>query len=121
MTLYYLSLSSSVPLKEGMNEKVSQFSSLISARAYARSVMNTHPSYRRLWIEAVTKDGVFTRGCVLFDRSKAGYRGLGWVYFSPDMDHVMKLGKDGSISKFTDRRDLYHAKVLSDDIWATRP
>lgn len=117
MTYYYLSTTNGhIAIEEGMNSQSNVLSSLVSARAYARHILNQNQNYGSLWIECVSKEGTISKGLVFFDRDRRMYRGLGWVYVPIDGDRALKLGTHGDVRQFTDRYDIHYAKKLKESI-----
>ena len=113
MVYYYLStMKGHIAIEEGMNSQSSVISSLVSARAYARHILNKNQKYGALWIECISKEGTISKGLVFFDRNRRMYRGLGWVYVPIDGDRALKLGTHGDVRQFTNRDNIHYAKKL---------
>lgn len=91
---------------------------ITSARAEARRQCNTFSDIDVVWILKIVKEGSRFVGCVKFDRSKAGYRGLGWVFISPDRARAVKLYRNGDITEFKDSKDLRYARNLRMKYWS---
>ena len=93
------------------------YPTIASARKEARRQCDTFSDFDLIWILKIVKEGAKFVGCVKFDRSKAGYRGLGWVFVSPDKERAVKLYRNGEITEFKDSKDLRYARNLRLKYW----
>lgn len=114
---YYLATGDPLkPISNG-NDRTIFYKTIAGARKEARRQCNTFSDIDLVWILKIVKEGARFVGCVTFDRSKAGYRGLGWVFVSPDRMRAVKLYGDGSITEFKDSKDLRYARNLRLKYW----
>lgn len=116
---YYLALGYTglLPKPITVRDKVIFYDTIGAARAEARRQCDTFSDIDLIWILKIVKEGARFVGCVKFDRSKAGYRGLGWVYISPDRARAVKLYRNGDIAEFKDSKDLRYARNLRQKYW----
>lgn len=117
---YYLALGyTGLPPKPiTVRDKVIFYDTIGAARAEARRQCDTFSDVKLVWILKIVKEGARFVGCVKFDRSKAGYRGLGWVYITPTKTCAMKLYPHGDVAAFKKADELHYARNLRMKYWS---